>query len=85
MAGLSFTISDVVAIVGTAAAFVVWFWRMQREFHGRINRLRDDLNQHKLFVAQQYVSTESLVRTEERLIMAINGLASKIDRITEGR
>lgn len=85
MGELAFTLSEILALGSALAAVVLWSWRREQVIHARLNRVRDDLSQHKLFVAQQYVSTESLVRTEEKLIDAINGLAAKIDRIIERR
>ena len=85
MGEMSFTLSEILTLASSLLAVVLWNWRREQVLHGRINNLRDELNQHKLTVAQQYVSTESLVRTEERLIAAINGLSSKIDRISEVR
>ncbi len=66
------------AVIGAVGG--VW-WRIESRFDARLQRLSKELADHKLHVATNHVSTLTLKETEERLITAIDKLASRMEAI----
>ena len=46
-------------------------------------QVKDDLNAFKIDAVRRFVTDETLARTEERIVDAVNRLAERLDRIIE--
>lgn len=74
-------IMTIVALIGSVVGLYRWIsGELSREREERL-RIERDLAAYKVHVSQNHVSTQSLATTEERLIAAVEKLASRMETV----
>lgn len=85
---VSFTVGEIVAILGLAVTFAGFFGTILWNLWGKLMDTRKDISDFKLMVAQNYASTatittleQRLMKSEERLMTSMTNLTNRIDTI----
>lgn len=74
-------IMTIVALIGAVAGLYRWIsGELARERDERL-RIERDLAAYKTFVSQNHVSAAALTQTEERLIAAVEKLATHLESV----
>ena len=86
-ADVSLTWGEVFSAIGVTLTLISLFGGLVFTLYRRISSVKAELDQFKLEVAKEYVGSDhltemkaDLIRTEERTLAAIQGLAERFDR-----
>jgi dipeptidase len=74
-------ILGLIGLLGTGASTVVWW--MFRSLAARVDANEKSLAEHRLHVAEHYVTSSALEKAIDRFSESINAVFKKLERIDE--